>query len=230
MCALLCFCFQPLFLLPALQKWQLGILVFLLLVVHNLSQLHMYIVIFSPLQFLCIWLLQETYVQTEALQQRVPSSSLSQQPFTEHLFGLLAHRMKFKLHIVWQVVKDSKLGPPHLQPLIVILIIPCSPDPKSSTSPTSQACRFPAECLLLSPNSLHRPPDNALLGPFPGSLQLKEAGLNYSILHGRKQRLRRMTFQQSHSHPARLTGSLSPCSSLSLQGLLWLLVQLPPRD
>ena len=148
----------------------------------------------------------------------------------EHLFGLLAHRMKFKLHIEWQVVKASKLGPPHLQPLIVILIIPCSPDPKSSTSPTSQACRFPAECLLLSPNSLHRPPDNALLGPFPGSLQLKESGLNYSISHGRKQRLRRMTFQQSHSHPARLTGSLSPCSSLSLQGLLWLLVQLPPRD
>lgn len=228
-CALLCFCFQPLLLLPALQEWQLGILVFLLLVVHNLSQLHMYTVIFSPLQFLCIWLLYKTYVQTEALQQRVPSSSLSQQPFMEHLIGLLAHRMKFKLHCVaggQGLQAGASTSPtPHCYSHH-----PLFSRPKSSTSPTSQACKFPAECLLLSPHSLHRPPDNALLGPFPGSLQLKEAGLNCSILQGRKQRLRRMTFQQSHSHPARLTGSLSPYSSLSLQGLLWLLLQLPPRD
>ena len=122
------------------------------------------------------------------------------------------------------------LGPLHLQPLIVTLIMPCFPGPKSSISPTFQVRSFPAERLLPSPDSLHRPPDNALLRPFPGSVQLKQAGLHCSILQGRKLRLRRMSFQQSHSHPARLTVSLSPYSSLSLQGLLWLLVQLPPNE
>ena len=39
----------PCFSLPALQKWQLGFLVFLYLVVHNLPQLYMHAVIFSPL-------------------------------------------------------------------------------------------------------------------------------------------------------------------------------------
>ena len=39
---------QYLLLLPALQKWQLRFLVFLYLVVHNLPQLRMPVVIFSP--------------------------------------------------------------------------------------------------------------------------------------------------------------------------------------
>lgn len=40
---------STLFLLPALQKWQLVFLVFLYLVVHNLPQLCMHTVIFSPM-------------------------------------------------------------------------------------------------------------------------------------------------------------------------------------
>ena len=43
------FAFDTLFLLRALQKWQLGFLVFVYLFVHNLPQLHMYPVVFSPL-------------------------------------------------------------------------------------------------------------------------------------------------------------------------------------
>ena len=39
---------NTLFLLPTLQKYQLGSLVFLYLFVHNLPQLHMHTVIFSP--------------------------------------------------------------------------------------------------------------------------------------------------------------------------------------
>ena len=58
--------------LPALQKLQLGFFVFLYLLVHNLPQLHIHAVIFSPLEFLCIVLLEETYAQVQALQQRVP--------------------------------------------------------------------------------------------------------------------------------------------------------------
>ena len=59
---------HPLLLLPALQRWQLGFLVSFYLVVQNLPQLHMHTVIFSPLSFLCILLLKETFVQVQALQ------------------------------------------------------------------------------------------------------------------------------------------------------------------
>ena len=62
--------------LPALQKQQLDFLVSLYLVC-NLPQLHMHIVIFSPSQFLCTLLLEETYVQVQARQPRVPGPSLS---------------------------------------------------------------------------------------------------------------------------------------------------------
>ena len=46
-----CPAFAPdiLFSLWALQKWQLGFLVFLYLTVHTFSHLHMHAVIFSPL-------------------------------------------------------------------------------------------------------------------------------------------------------------------------------------
>ena len=40
---------DTLFLLPPLQKWQLGFLVFLSLFVYNLPQLHMHAVMFSPI-------------------------------------------------------------------------------------------------------------------------------------------------------------------------------------
>ena len=63
---------RTLLLLPALQKWQLGVLVSLYLVVHSLPQLHMHAVIFSLIRFLCILSLKETCVQGQALQRRVP--------------------------------------------------------------------------------------------------------------------------------------------------------------
>ena len=43
----------------------------------------MHAVIFSPLWFLCILLLEETFVQVQALQQRVPGPSLCQLVVTE---------------------------------------------------------------------------------------------------------------------------------------------------
>ena len=59
---------STLLLLLALQKWLLVFLVFLYLAVYNLPQLCMYTVTFSPLQFLCIFLLEEMFVQVQALQ------------------------------------------------------------------------------------------------------------------------------------------------------------------
>ena len=71
------------FLLPALQKWQLGFLSFCIFWILNLPQLHRHTVIFSPIQFLCILLLEERCVQVQALQHcsnaaKCPSPSLSQ--------------------------------------------------------------------------------------------------------------------------------------------------------
>ena len=68
-------------LLLAFWKWQLGFLVVLYLVVHNLPQ---FTVIFSPLEFLCILLLQEMFVQVQALQQR--SLGPRSQPVLEKSF------------------------------------------------------------------------------------------------------------------------------------------------
>ena len=44
--------------------------------VHNLLQLHMHTLVFSPIKFLCILLLEERFVQEQALQQRVPGPNL----------------------------------------------------------------------------------------------------------------------------------------------------------
>lgn len=55
-----------LLLLPGSQKWQLGFGLYLL--VHTLSQLHMHAVISTTIQFLCIFLLEEIFVQVQALQ------------------------------------------------------------------------------------------------------------------------------------------------------------------
>ena len=74
---------SALLLLLALQKWQLVFLVFLYLVIHNLPQLHMHTVIFSPVWFLCILVLKETFAQVQALQQKVPDPSLSHSPLRD---------------------------------------------------------------------------------------------------------------------------------------------------
>ena len=60
---------SALLLLQALQKWKLGFLVFLYLTVHKLPQLRIHPAIFSPLEFLCIPLLEEAFVQLQALQK-----------------------------------------------------------------------------------------------------------------------------------------------------------------
>ena len=57
---------------PSSSEVAVGFLIFLYLVVHNLPQLCMHAAIFSPFQFLCIFLLEEMFVQVQALQQRVP--------------------------------------------------------------------------------------------------------------------------------------------------------------
>ena len=75
--ACLAFALDTLCLLPALQKWQLDILVFLYLAVQNLPQRHTHSY-FCLFQFRPVLLLQKTLVQVLALQQRVPGSSLSQ--------------------------------------------------------------------------------------------------------------------------------------------------------
>ena len=55
--------------------------------VQNLSQLHMHAVIFSPIQFLCILLLQKRRVQVQALKQRIPGPSLSQHRHMKSVSG-----------------------------------------------------------------------------------------------------------------------------------------------
>ena len=69
---------NTLLLISALQKRQLGFLVSFYLIVQNLLQLHMHAVIFSLLYFLRILLLEENFVQVQALQQMVLYLSLSQ--------------------------------------------------------------------------------------------------------------------------------------------------------
>lgn len=62
---------SALLLLLVLQKWQLCFRVFLYLVVHSLPQLPTHAVICSPLQFLCISLL-EMFAQMQELQPLQP--------------------------------------------------------------------------------------------------------------------------------------------------------------
>lgn len=50
---------------------------FLYLVACNLPQRLLHTVIFGPLQFLCLLLLEENFVQVEALQHRVPGPGRS---------------------------------------------------------------------------------------------------------------------------------------------------------
>ena len=67
MLSCLAFAFDPLLLLQALQKWQLGFLASVSFV-QNLSQLPPHTVISSPTQLHSILLLSERYVQGQALQ------------------------------------------------------------------------------------------------------------------------------------------------------------------
>ena len=60
---------------PRRGSWFLA---FLYLMAHNLPQLWVYAILFSLLQFLCILLLKEMFVQVQALQSRAPGLSLSQ--------------------------------------------------------------------------------------------------------------------------------------------------------
>ena len=56
---------------PALQKWQLGgfvLVLYFLYLVQNLPPFCTHAVVFSPLYFLCILLLEEMFVQEQALQ------------------------------------------------------------------------------------------------------------------------------------------------------------------
>ena len=78
MCGTLLLLPTPYFLLLALQECQLGFLVSMYLVAHNLSHLRMHAVAFSPLRFRCVLLLEETFVQVRALQRRVSGPSLFQ--------------------------------------------------------------------------------------------------------------------------------------------------------
>ena len=66
-----CFCSQHL----RCGSWFVA---FLYLIVPNLPHLHMPAVIFSPFYFILISSLEEMFVQGQALQLRVPDSSLSQ--------------------------------------------------------------------------------------------------------------------------------------------------------
>ena len=78
-CAVPCFCSQ----IPAFTSCSSKVAVrssgLFVSFVQNLPQLSKYSVIFSPLQFLCILLLEDRFVQVHALQQKVPGPSLSQQ-------------------------------------------------------------------------------------------------------------------------------------------------------
>ena len=62
---------------PSSSEVAVGVSVSLYLVVQNLPHLRVHAVIFSPLSFLCISLLEEMFVSVQALQQRVPGLSLS---------------------------------------------------------------------------------------------------------------------------------------------------------
>ena len=64
-CVVSCFCSSS-------SVGVVGFLAFLFLFAQNLPYLHRCAVIFRPLQFHCILLLKEMFVQVQAQQQRVP--------------------------------------------------------------------------------------------------------------------------------------------------------------
>ena len=104
-CPVPCFCFR----LFRSGSW--GFLVFLHLwgffglfvsFIQNLPPTAHHTVIFSPIMFLCILLLEETFVQVQALQQRVPGPSLSQK--------------------VWENSTPTSIGPRWAKPQLPIAV------------------------------------------------------------------------------------------------------------
>ena len=83
-CPIPCFALDPAF-VPGCSEVTVRFygLLFFFYLVHNFPQLFRHAVIFSPLQFLCILLFMEMFVQMQALQQRVPGSSLSHSPLRD---------------------------------------------------------------------------------------------------------------------------------------------------
>ena len=77
---------RTLVLLLTPQKQPSGGGLFWYLVAHNLPQLHMPVVVFSSLSFLCILFLKEMFAQVQVLQQRVPGlAHLTTSPSTPQL-------------------------------------------------------------------------------------------------------------------------------------------------
>ena len=77
------FCFPFSAFVPGSSKVSVGFPGLFVSFAQNLLQLCMHRVIFSPMLFLCILLLEERCVQMQALQQRVPGPSLSQSPLRD---------------------------------------------------------------------------------------------------------------------------------------------------
>lgn len=107
---------QTLLLLPDLQKWKWPFWVLPYLIVHNLSQMCTYTVTFSPLQFLCVVLLEEMFFHVQALQSGVPGPSLSQDQGT-HLKAAALTASNMSLHVVLRSVYIGT-GPFHVFPAL----------------------------------------------------------------------------------------------------------------
>lgn len=128
------------------------------------------------------------------------------------LLRTLHHKVKLKL--VWQAEKPSLMGPLLPQPFLVILISPCVPGPKSSSSPT-----WGAPWVLPGPQvdcrssgtysaSFQQCSLQALAASLCWVLPSTDSGrqvLSSPISQGRKLRLRKTTLLGSHFHPDRLT-------------------------
>ena len=78
-CAVPFFCSQHPVFCSWLFRHGIGFFRSLHLLVQSLPEMHMHTDIFSPVQFLCILLLEERCVQGQVLWQRVPGPSLSQE-------------------------------------------------------------------------------------------------------------------------------------------------------
>lgn len=74
-----------------LQKWQLGFLLFLYFVVHNLFPLHMHTVIFSLSQFLCIFVAGRDIYPGASTEAKDPGPRSQVQPDSKTLCGLHTH-------------------------------------------------------------------------------------------------------------------------------------------
>ena len=89
-----------------------GIFGLFYLIVQNLLQLHMHAVIFSFLYFLCILLLEENFVQVQALQQMVPDLSLSQSVLHRIITNLFFQFSGYFLITFHILVKTYMPSPP----------------------------------------------------------------------------------------------------------------------